>query len=244
MFGRTRRHEFQSRGRLLNDPACEGRAILQFDFGGVVSVPDNFVRINDVVKQRVECAATHAGQVRPDVRAFAVHFVADKTIALGHLVTRLGVVFTCEHQLTFRCDELQFVIARGAVFAEKFVCVVADGGVLAAGQSASGGGGNVLRAGGFLFHGGQQGATPFAAEHEDFRRNASGRQAEIRPGAGHDIGDVIATENGESLNGGGIEALLIVRSRPPWTRGAVGSVSSLAPRRGEGRGEGCLQQFQ
>ena len=55
----------------------------------LVAIADDFVRIDDVVQQRVERAAAHAGEIGADIRAFAVKLVADETGALRDLVAGL-----------------------------------------------------------------------------------------------------------------------------------------------------------
>ena len=127
MFGGTGGEELQSGGRVLDDTTIERATVFQLDFGVLETVSDDFVRVNDIVQERIERAAAHAGEVGTDVRAFAVKLVADEAGAFGDFVARLDVRLAVQHHFALLGNEFELVLARGAITSENAIGVVNHG---------------------------------------------------------------------------------------------------------------------
>ena len=104
-------------------------------------------------------------------------------------------------------DQLEFVFARGAIPAQHVVGMIHHRAVGAPRQRPSRRGRNVLGLDNLIVHAGQQRAAPFAARDEHFGRDAACGQSEFLPGVRDAIGDFVAVENAQSLDGGGVKTL-------------------------------------
>ena len=154
---------------VLDHAAAEEAVVLRLDLHVLVARADDFVRVDDVVQERVERAPAHAREVGPDLGALAIHLVADEAGAGRDLMALHEVDGAGADDLPLLGDEPELFGAGGADLAEDLfglgpLLLAARGG-----QGADDRGRNVAALHLAAFDGGEEGPLPIAARCAQFR---------------------------------------------------------------------------
>ena len=133
------------------------------------------------MQQRVERRAAHAGQVRTDLRAFAVELVADETSLPGDLMARVKIERAVQYRSAFRGNQFQLVGVRFAKTPDGFGRPFAQGIVLRLKQGADDGDWNLRRGDCLLLDCVQEDLAPAGARSQNLGGGAPRRGRKIRP---------------------------------------------------------------